>query len=74
MADARRREAWDRTSHLMAAIINPHRDAEQHPDPYTPEEINPFTRDDHATPPPLRPQSAEERKRNWAAFRNAAVG
>ena len=45
MADARRREAWQHTSALLAMLANVHRNLKKKPQPFTPAEFNPLARD-----------------------------
>jgi len=43
MVEGRQREAWDRTSSVMAMIANTARDKKTRPRPFQPADFNPFT-------------------------------
>jgi hypothetical protein len=49
MADARRRDAWQHTSALLAMLANVHRNPKKKPQPFTPAEFNPLVERKHAS-------------------------
>jgi hypothetical protein len=42
MAEAKSREAWDRTASLMALLANCHRNHRRKPTPFTPDRFHPY--------------------------------
>jgi len=50
MADARRQERWEHTSHVLALLANIHRDPKKH-GAFRPADFNPLARHARAKPP-----------------------